>query len=97
MTLDATAPEPRASDARKVARRVMWVLWPAFIVAAIAEFVFFSIFDPFQLHFFGAPLDLSREAIYTMGFFGFWGIGVASSLLTLFLARPRADVNRLSP
>ena len=91
MTLDA--PATRTFDVRTMAQLLMWVLWPAFIVAAVAEFVFFSIFDPFQLHFFGAPLDLSREAIYTMGFFGFWGIGVASSLLTLFLARPRADVN----
>ena len=39
-------------------------------------------FDPFDLHFFGAPLDMSREAIYTMGFFGFWALGIASSALT---------------
>ena len=82
---------------RRAAHELMCAIWPGFLVAAVAEFVFFSIFDPFQLHFFGAPLDLSREAIYTMGFFGFWGIGVASSLLTLFLARPRADVNKLPP
>jgi hypothetical protein len=93
VTLDA--PAARSLDIRTMAHGLMWVLWPAFLVAAVAEFVFFSIFDPFQLHFFGAPLDLSREAIYTMGFFGFWGIGVASSLLTLILARPRADVNAL--
>jgi hypothetical protein len=67
------------------ARRLMWVIWPAFLVAGVAEFVFFSVFDPFELHFFGAPLDISRQAIYTMGFFGFWGLGIAASSLTLFL------------
>jgi hypothetical protein len=77
-----------------VARRLMWVVWPAFLVAAIAEAVFFTIFDPFELHFFGAPLDLSREVIYTMGFFGFWGLGIASSALTVFLERSPWEVNR---
>jgi len=66
-------------------RQVMTVVWPAFLAAAVAEVVFFSIFDPFDLHFFGAPLEMSRQAIYTMGFFGFWGVGIASSTLTLLL------------
>ncbi len=70
------------------AQRAMWIVWPAFLVAAVAELVFFSIFDPFELHFFGAPLDMSRESIYAMGFFGFWALGIASSALTLFLERP---------
>jgi hypothetical protein len=65
-------------------RRLICVIWPAFLVAGIAEAIFFTVFDPFDLHFFGAPLDLSREAIYTLGFFGFWGMGIASSALTLF-------------
>ena len=73
------------------ARRIMWIVWPAFLVAGVAELVFFSVFDPFDLHFFGAPLEMSRQAIYTMGFFGFWGLAIASSALTLFLERPAAD------
>jgi hypothetical protein len=68
-----------------LARRLMWVIWPAFLVAGVAELVFFSVFDPFDLHFFGAPLEMSRQAIYTMGFFGFWALGIASSALTVFL------------
>jgi hypothetical protein len=67
--------------------RVMWVIWPAFLVAGVSEIIFFAVFDPFDLHFFGATLDLSREFIYTMGFFGFWGLGIASSALTVFLER----------
>jgi hypothetical protein len=65
----------------------MGIIWPGFVVAAVAELVFFSIFDPFDLHFFGAPLEWSRQAIYTLGFFGFWGLGAASSALTFFLTR----------
>lgn len=70
-------------------RRVMQVVWAAFLTAAVAELVFFSIFDPFELHFFGQPLDWSREAIYALGFFGFWGLGIASATLTLILAQTR--------
>jgi hypothetical protein len=67
------------------ARRLMWILWPAFLAAGIATTVFFTVFDPFDLHFFGAPLDVSREVMYTMGFFGFWALAITSSALTLFL------------
>ena len=74
-----------STDTGLFARRLMWVIWPAFLVAAVAELVFFSVFDPFDLHFFGAPLEMSRQSIYTMGFFGFWGLGIASSALTVFL------------
>jgi len=72
----------------------MWIVWPGFLVAGIAEAIFFTVFDPFELHFFGAPLDLSRAAIYTMGFFGFWGLGVAASALTVLLERSPFEVNR---
>ncbi|HEX7271328.1 MAG TPA: hypothetical protein VF420_04155 [Casimicrobiaceae bacterium] len=96
MTDPARAKE-RGAVPGAVGQRLMWVIWPAFIVAGIAEAIFFTVFDPFDLHFFGAPLDLSRQAIYTMGFFGFWGMGIASSALTVFLeqtvSRPERDPN----
>lgn len=75
-------------------RRLMWVLWPAFLVAGVAEAIFFTAFDPFDLLLFNAPLGMSRAAIYTMGFFGFWGLGVAASALTVFLERSPFEVNR---
>ena len=75
-------------------QRLMWVIWPAFLVAGVAEAIFFTIFDPFELYFFGVPLETSREAIYTMGFFGFWALGIASSALTVFLERSPWEVNR---
>jgi hypothetical protein len=69
-------------------RRVLWVVWPAFLVAGVAEAVFFTVFDPFDLHFFGEPLELSRQSIYTLGFFGFWAMGIAASALTMFFEHP---------
>jgi hypothetical protein len=77
-----------------LAQRIMWVMWPAFLIAAAAETVFFTVFDPVDLHFFGAPLEMSRQAIYTIGFFGFWVLCMASSALTVFLERSPWEVNR---
>ncbi len=44
-------------------QRMIWILWPSFIVGGIAEAVFFTLFDPMDLHLFGEPLSLGRTAI----------------------------------
>jgi hypothetical protein len=77
-----------------LAQRVGWVLWPSFLVACAAQLVFFSLFDPSDLHLFGTPVDADRRLIYTLGFFAFWALGAASSALTVFLARSPFEVNR---
>jgi hypothetical protein len=70
-----------------MARRWMWILWPGFLVAIPAVGLVFSLIDPADLHFNGAPLELSRLAAYTLGFFFFWAVGSACSALTIFLMR----------
>jgi hypothetical protein len=74
-------------------QRAIWVLWPSFIVGGMAETVFFTLFDPMDLHLFGEPLGLGRTAIYTIGFFAFWAFAAASSALTCFLQQSGSDVN----
>ena len=78
-------------------KRAIWILWPSFIVGGVAEGVFFTLFDPMDLHLFGEPLGLSRIAVYTLGFFVFWAIAAASSAFTCFLQRGAEDINRLCP
>jgi hypothetical protein len=75
-------------------QRLMWILWPAFLVAGIAEGVFFSLFDPLDMHVFSDPIELNRTATYSIGFFLFWVFGAASSALTCFLQRSPFEVNR---
>jgi hypothetical protein len=75
------------------ARRLLQVLWPAFLVAGLAEVIFFSLFDPLEIRFFGAPAGLTREAFYSLGFLFFWGLGSASSALTVFLGRSSFEVD----
>ncbi len=76
------------------AKQLIWILWPSFIVGGIAEVLFFSAFDPLDMLFFGYPINWSREAVYTAGFFVFWGVCAASSMATCFLQRSSAEVNR---
>lgn len=66
-------------------KHAMWILWPSFLVGGIAEGLFFSMVDPADLHLFGRPLELSRVAVYTLGFFLFWAFAAASSALTCWL------------
>lgn len=70
------------------------VLWPSFLVAGLAEAVFFTVIDPQALYLFGEPVHYSLTATYSIGFFGFWLVGAASSLLTLFFQRSAAEINR---
>jgi hypothetical protein len=75
-------------------QRWMWIVWPAFLVAAVLEMVVFAVVDPSTLHWFGQPVPLSSEAVYTLSFFVFWGMTMASSALTVLLAVSPFEVNR---
>ncbi len=76
-------------------KRAMWILWPSFLVGGVAEAVFFTLFDPMDMHMFGHGVELSRTAVYTLGFFMFWACAAASSALTCFLQRNAEEVNHL--
>jgi hypothetical protein len=75
-------------------QRILWVLWPSFLVAAVAELFVFSVFDPFDLHLFGVPVEAGRMPVYTFGFFFFWALGASAAALTVFLQRSPLEVNR---
>jgi hypothetical protein len=46
------------------AQRMMWIAWPAFLVAGMLEMLVFAMVDPQDLHWFGQPLEMSRQGIY---------------------------------
>lgn len=66
-------------------KHIIWILWPAFIAAGIAEVVFFTVIDPKQLYMFGRPVELAAMATYSLGFFLFWLVCAGSSLMTYFM------------
>jgi murein DD-endopeptidase MepM/ murein hydrolase activator NlpD len=63
-------------------RLVIWVLWPAFIAAGIAEAIFFTLIDPAQLYLLGQRVEWSAMATYSTGFLLFWLVCIGSSLMT---------------
>ncbi len=75
-------------------QRLMWIIWPAFLIAGVLEILVFAMVDPQDIHWFGVPLEWSRQAIYTIAFFVFWGLMVVSSGLTSLLAMSPFEVNR---
>lgn len=78
-----------------LARRLMWIAWPAFLVAGVLEMLVFAMVDPSDLHWFGGqPIEWPRQAVYTVSFFVFWGVTMASSALTTLLAMSSVEVNR---
>ncbi len=71
-------------------RSIGGTLWPSFLTAAAASVVFFAAIDPATLHMQTLPdWEISRMAGYTLGFFMFWGVGLASSLITFLLTDTR--------
>lgn len=75
-------------------KKLIWILWPSFIVAGVAESLFFTVFDPQELVVFGETLEWSRTAVYSVGFFVFWAMTSASSAMTCFLQKPPAEINK---
>ena len=72
----------------------MWIMWPAFLVAGMLEALVFAMVDPQDLHWFGQPVELSRQGVYTLAFFVFWGIAMLASGLTTLLSMSPFEVNR---
>ena len=66
-------------------RLLIWILWPSFLVAGLAEGLFFTLVQPEEILFFGVHPDLSDEGIYTLGFFVFWIFCALSSALTAYV------------
>jgi hypothetical protein len=70
-----------------MSRRVLQILWPAFLVAGVLEMLVFAAVDPGDLHWFGsAPIAWSAHAIYTFTFLLFWGAIATAGAVTALLA-----------
>jgi hypothetical protein len=69
-------------------QRSLQVLWPAFVAAGVLELLVFAHVDPADVHTVaGAPVELSRQAVYTLSFFAFWAVTAAAVALSCWLQR----------
>ena len=76
-----------------LAQRLMWIVWPAFLMAGVLEVLVFAFVDPQDMHWMGRPIELSRQGVYTVSFFVFWVLTCASSALTVLLSKSPLEVN----
>jgi len=76
--------------------RALCVLWPAFLMAGVAEALVFVVVDPAELHWFSADrVDWSLSAIYSATFLIFWAvISIAAALTQLLSSPPGTDSER---
>lgn len=73
--------------------RLILILWPSFVLAGIAEIVFFTLVSPQELYLFGQPVHYSNITTYSLGFLMFWTLCAATSAATLWLARTSEKIN----
>jgi hypothetical protein len=78
-------------------KRILVVLWPSFLVACIAETLFFASLDPREFHLGVEVVDQSGIAVYSIFFLLFWAVGAGSSALTSYLAPPSSPPAPPSP
>jgi hypothetical protein len=69
-------------------RLALQILWPAFLMAGVLEIAVFAMVDPSDLQWLGgAPLGVSRQAVYTLAFLVFWAVIAVASAITALLTR----------
>ena len=87
------APEPHELSLR--ARSIGVTIWASFLAACAGTMFFFAFIAPDDLVGAGSEESMvDHLGVYTLGFFGFWALGIASSALTVFLERSPWEVNR---
>lgn len=74
---------------RPLRARVLLVLWPAFMMAALLEALVFAVVDPHGLHGVGtAFLMWPATAVYSVAFLVFWILIALAAAVTLWLDKP---------
>ena len=91
----ARSPQPQHDESgdrpriwRRRQRDVAYVAWASFLMACAASAVSFAMVDPEGLSGTTTPgWELSRQAGYAIGFFGFWMLTAATALFAIWLVR----------
>jgi hypothetical protein len=77
-------------------RKILTIVWPAFLAACLLELLVFALVDPQDVHLPGQPPRWSSQAVYTAAFFAFWAVAMVASALTALLEVPPDRVDKPS-
>jgi len=92
----ASSPDGRPQDPeqqriapwRRRQRDIGYVAWASFLMACAASAVFFAMVDPQVLSGTTTPgWEISRQAGYAIGFFGFWLLTAGTAAFAIWLVR----------
>lgn len=72
------------------------ILWPSFIVAGIANSIFWVFVDPYDFGLITGCPELSPIGAYSLGFIALWATLATSSFLTQLFSKPSQQVNKKS-
>ncbi len=73
-------------------RKWVSVLWPSFIVSAVATAIVFLFLNPAQLALSGGPA-LTTLGYYSVTFLFLWATTSATTLISYFFQRPPESFN----
>lgn len=94
---DDTRPRPW----RRRQRDIAYTAWASFLMACAASAVFFAMVDPQVLSGTTTPgWEISRQAGYAIGFFGFWLLTAVTAGFAIWLVRtepPRTTTGNRRP
>ena len=80
--------EPPPRFWRRRQRDIGYAGWASFLMACAATAVFFAMVDPEVLSGTTTPgWEINRQTGYAIGFFGFWLLTLATSVLVIWLVR----------
>ena len=65
--------------------RILIILWPSFLMAAVLDGVVFSAIDPGEAGLVQLLQGVSPLGVYTMGFLLFWSVIACASGMTALL------------
>ncbi|MEM9181878.1 MAG: hypothetical protein AAGB27_01880 [Pseudomonadota bacterium] len=69
-------------------RSIAVIVWPSFLMASVATLLFFAKIDPaLLLAAFVFQVEMSNQAVYSLGFFFFWLICAGACTLSTWLIR----------
>jgi hypothetical protein len=67
--------------------RVLWIVWPAFLMAGAMEALVFAVVDPADLRWFGSEsITWSHSATYSVTFLLFWLLISTASAISHLLS-----------
>jgi len=66
----------------------------SFFTAIAGEVFFFTLIDPKLLYLFGEPVYWSPMAVYSVGFFMFWGLTGMTAALVVMMLKLGTELNR---